>query len=70
MSKDHAGMYVSNVRDARIDSLVYGVPHCVLLQNTAGELAVMVAANAKPLPMPPNPGTPFAGEMDSISVQF
>lgn len=43
-STDHLGMFISNRRDPLLGELLKGIPHSVVLENAAGELAVMVPA--------------------------
>lgn len=41
-SVDHADLYVSNTRDSRAIELLNGIPHSLILQNSQGEMHILV----------------------------
>ncbi|KAK3255594.1 hypothetical protein CYMTET_35231, partial [Cymbomonas tetramitiformis] len=60
--EEFAGLYISNDRDDSVLQLLAGLPQGVLLQNSYGEMSVLVSATAKPL-CPDDETDPFSGEI-------
>eukprot|EP00958_Prasinococcus_capsulatus_P016955 scaffold1900_cov389-Prasinococcus_capsulatus_cf.AAC.31 len=47
-SEDYPGLFISNLRDRALLHLLSGIPRSLLLQNSEGQLFVLVAANSLP----------------------
>ena len=48
-SREHAGLYLSQVSNPSIEQLLHGLPHAVALQGDDGDFALLVSAAAKPV---------------------
>ena len=50
-SVDHADLFISNTRDARAVKLLNGIPHSLILQNSQGEMHILVPVVKPTRPM-------------------
>jgi len=47
-SVEHDGLYISNARSAELETLLKGMPHAIVLQDSAGDLYILASAAACP----------------------
>eukprot|EP01050_Picozoa_sp_SAG11_P001054 SAG11_NODE_43_length_20795_cov_11.860456_2_plen_638_part_00 len=61
-SEDHAGLFVSNTRNPRLEQLLRGLPTSILLESVNHEFFILLPAGTKPI-RPVIEGTPYATDV-------